>query len=282
VVLCEDGPIDGDLDPTTVCDDLDECVTDGPGDVACRPGTCANEYGTYACTCPHGYAGTGETACTSRSGGTDCADVLAGDAAAPDGVYFVDPDGAGEQVEPFEVYCDMARGGWTQVLDQDVAVAGGYLPADTWRAGVTTTAPNGGQWSVLPRVAALVGGEIFLARLTWDAAEDRSVEWRQWGDLLMVSANGATGEVMRPRAQLGAFGFFGLAPGGEQAAVSGDGDGNWSAGTAAPYLGGIQAFASSEEGALVAQRVRLYVRATRPVPIDCEDAMQEGAVDDGV
>jgi len=61
--------------------------------------------------------------------------------ASADGLYFIDPGGAGA----FEVYCDMARGGWTQVLDQDVSVGDGYLLAAEWLAGVTTTPPNGGQ-----------------------------------------------------------------------------------------------------------------------------------------
>ena len=44
----------------------------------------------------------------------DCNDILAADDDAPDGIYTIDPDGAGGR-NPFEVNCDMNTegGGWT-------------------------------------------------------------------------------------------------------------------------------------------------------------------------
>lgn len=61
-------------------------------------------------------------ACDDRSGtaacvdvmGESCADILSGDASATDGVYAIDPDGAGP-LEPLTVECDMSGGGWTIV-----------------------------------------------------------------------------------------------------------------------------------------------------------------------
>ena len=47
--------------------------------------------------------------------GLDCASILTEDSSAPDGVYWIDPDGDTDPSDSFEVYCDMttADGGWT-------------------------------------------------------------------------------------------------------------------------------------------------------------------------
>ena len=41
-----------------------------------------------------------------------CADVLQEEPSSTDGIYWLDPDGAGS----FEAYCDMTNGGWTLIL----------------------------------------------------------------------------------------------------------------------------------------------------------------------
>ena len=67
------------------------------------------------------------------------------------GLYMIDPDGPGGE-DPFQTYCDMTNGAFTLINDQDTNVAGGYLPVSTWLAGVSTTAPNAGQWGVLQKI----------------------------------------------------------------------------------------------------------------------------------
>ena len=69
---------------------------------------------TWANACPN----LGESVGGPANPGIDCMDILAQDATATDGTYWIDPDGAGGE-EAFEAYCDMtsAGGGWTPYLE---------------------------------------------------------------------------------------------------------------------------------------------------------------------
>ena len=262
--VCENGFEDDDSDPATPCMDINECLSQSE----CIPGSCENTSGSFSCMCPEGYSGTGETACTSLAQGLDCQDILEGQMDAGDGIYYIDPDGAGSAhsgdggdggdggVAPFKVYCDMSRGGWTQLLDQDVTVGDGYLPAATWLNGVDTTEPNGGQWSALQHLNHLssASGNIFMLRLTWDQSEEKSIEWQQMGSPISGSANSWSRGVMIPKNQRGSNGVFnGLFLGGTQAALVGEYGGAWAVGSSGPYgSSGILAFNPNGEGELVA------------------------------
>ena len=271
---CPAGFTDADLDPATPCADVDECAAGGPGAQACAPGTCTNAPGGYACTCPAGYGGTGGTACELRPTGLDCQDIFEKGDSAGDGLYLIDPDGDGQQAA-FEVYCDMTGGGWTQLFDQDVNVGTGYLPAATWLAGVTTTPPNGGQFSALQHLSILSGYSMsFMLRLTWGQAEDSRLEWRQWGDPTWGSASSCSGRLMNPLGQTGySSDFWGLTRNmvNDEAAFVGESGGAFAVGTSAPYQGGLKAYADSAAGELVTDRTRLYFRRQRVDPIDCND-----------
>jgi hypothetical protein len=98
----------------------------------------------------------------------------------------------------------MTNGGWTQILDQDITVSGGYLPATTWRAGVATTAPNAGQWSSLNRVADLQNTDLtFEFRLTYGTPQTNFIQWSQTGNPTTGTRGTLSGITQLPANQAG-------------------------------------------------------------------------------
>ena len=296
----------------TLCDiNPDDCA-----DNACVNGSCVDGLATYTCDCATGYEGPlcdvnpddcADNACANGSAcvdgldaysctcapGTDgslcenilsrdCEDIFANGLGTTNGLYTIDPDGAGT-IAPFQVYCDMvtAGGPWTQIIDQDTSVSGGYLAAATWLAGVTTTAPNAGQWSVLQHLGAFGTAAGYRFRLTYQNDESVGVVWNQTGNPL--SARGAISNVaMTPGAQSGCGGFVGLVADGTNSALDGDATPNcwwWAVGAALPHNHGgnlgIPAYSTPAPG-LVSQRVRLYFK--RPPTSICNTAGEGGTL----
>jgi hypothetical protein len=72
---------------------------------------------------------------TKQYANTSCKTLLDAGDSIGDGVYEIDPDGAGG-VEPFDVYCDMTTdgGGWTKVAYiEDLEYKQHFSGADAWR-----------------------------------------------------------------------------------------------------------------------------------------------------
>jgi hypothetical protein len=112
---CVDGPDSSHCDclegwEGATCEhSIDDCV---PG--ACKNnGTCVDGHLSFSCSCLPGFVGDD----CGQPLPASCREILDDDPASPDGVYSVDPDGAGIGDSPFEVYCDMHTfdGGWTLV-----------------------------------------------------------------------------------------------------------------------------------------------------------------------
>jgi hypothetical protein len=193
---------------------------------------------------------------------------LADNPTATNRVYTIDPDQSGPNA-PVDTYCDMTNpihgGGWTQLYDQDVTVMDGYLPKATWRDGVTNTAPNEGQFSILQMTSYFSQAGEWEFLLDWD---DRTtfVRWTQTEDPFV--GRGTVNVILEsPTGQSGGTGdSFGglLAPGDGSATLDGDPSMSnrwwWAVGTSAPWLGGVPAYKGSDAGPLVAQRPRLWVR----------------------
>lgn len=191
----------------------------------------------------------------------DCEDILEAGQSTGNGIYTIDPDGP-EPTAPFEVYCDMANGGWTQVIDNDIAL--GYRLPTAWLAGLTTTPPNGGQWSVAQHLDFFVGPSGAHFSLRWNPSENQYVNWTQ--SMSPRQGRGTISDVMMvPAGQNGYGGAFqGFAYDGDQrAAFDGEPGGAyaWAIGTQNQFGAGVPKWASSSlGGAEQAQRVRLYVR----------------------
>jgi hypothetical protein len=154
-------------------------------------------------------------------------------------------------------------GGWTQLYDQD-AVAWGYLPKEEWAAGVDTTPPNGGQYSILNLIDGFkVPLRDFQFIIDWPDDGDSFVRWEQSES--PFSGRGTVNILdQSPGGQEGCgAGFGGLAADGD---VSSTMDGNtsgcwwWAIGTSAPYNAGIPAYGASDASSLTATRTRLWVR----------------------
>jgi cysteine-rich repeat protein len=119
VEACDDGdPDDGDT-CTTLCKppSCDDGIVSGDEtDVDCGGDDCSDCEQGESCLvdadCATAACIAGECALPLR-----CKQIKDAQPAAKDGVYTIDPDGAGDG-EPFEVYCDMTvdGGGWTSLV----------------------------------------------------------------------------------------------------------------------------------------------------------------------
>ncbi|MEC7985089.1 MAG: putative metal-binding motif-containing protein [Myxococcota bacterium] len=83
---CDDSNVDRNPGATETCDSLDnDCDNDIDEGLLGQDSTCPGE---------------------------SCLDIYDSDSTALDGTYYIDPDASGA----YEIYCDMANGGWTLVL----------------------------------------------------------------------------------------------------------------------------------------------------------------------
>ena len=209
-----------------------------------------------------GYVGTGATGCVLYR--KNCYQYMTLGPNTGDGLYTIDTDGAGAK-PPVQVYCDMTNGGWTQILDQDTTVSGGYLPSATWRAGVATTPPNAGQWSILNRVADFQNTDLtYEFRLTYTNAQTTFIQWAQTGNPATGTRGTLSGITQSPANQAGCGAFAGLATDGQaESAWDGDVGGCWwfAVGSSATWnASGIPAINTSSAGQITTNRGRLYVR----------------------
>ena len=190
---------------------------------------------------------------------TSCLDL--NDGINTDGEYMIEVNG-----NSLNVYCDMTTdgGGWTQLYDQDVAQ--GYEdPATNWVAdgGVNVTQPVSRHYSILFLIAEFEGASPgFEFFIDWPNDGDGFVRWAQ-SENPLVGRGTVDNIVQSPTNQLGGPPFDGLAADNDGFSAL---DGNsgawwwWAIGTSAPYLDGIPAYGSSDDGSLIATRARLWVR----------------------
>lgn len=140
--------IDGDCQSThciakvcSVVNCTDKVRNGRETDVDCGGADCPVCAPMQVCSA-HGDCVTG--VCTSMSCATQrtCAEVKALAAAAPDGLYTVDPDGTGAGAA-FPAYCDMtsAGGGWTRVGYEPAGAGGSQVNGALNRLGISVGTP---------------------------------------------------------------------------------------------------------------------------------------------
>jgi hypothetical protein len=214
-----------------------------------------------------GAAGMGGAGGVGGVGGmpplaSSCLDLF-NDGETTDGIYVIEVGGS-----PLDVYCDMMRlgGGWTQLLDQDVAQ--GYLPTATWASGVNIAQPNSGQYSILNLIDDFEGDTTgFEFFIDWPFPPPTiTFTYVRWSQSLNPFAGRGTVNILSeaPFNQVGCAGFSGLAADSTgRAALDGDAGNTcwwWATGTSAPWADGIPAYLDSDAGRLDATRARLWVR----------------------
>jgi hypothetical protein len=217
-----------------------------------------------------GMAGAGGMGGSAGAGGmggtggmppvaTSCLDL--NDGMNTNGEYMIEVNG-----NPLTVYCNMTTddGGWTQLYDQDVAVAPGYASTDDWAGGINTQAPDSGHYSILNLISEFEGSESgFEFYIDWPDDGSDFVRWEQ--SLNPFDGRGTVSKIVRsPANQAGCGNFGGLAADGDGFSTL-DGSANfcwwWAIGTSAELGSGIPAYDASDVGGrFVATRTRLWVR----------------------
>jgi len=180
---------------------------------------------TEACTISNGSGTVGGANVTTVAINciplTSCLGVLQARPSSTNGTYAISINGT-----PYNVYCDMTDGGWTQVLDQDLTVSPSYQTIAAWLAGVNTSQPNSGQYSILNEIPYLKSGANYQFWINWPVAPQAgSVQWTQVENPLTASQTPTISNVTEiPASQTGCGTFRGLATaiGGQPVALHGD------------------------------------------------------------
>lgn len=91
-------------------------------------------------TCNSGYTASAGS-CVVAPSYVSCRAIIDGGAGSANGLYMIDPDGAGSGA-PMQVYCDMSGGGWTLVMMDSGTACDVPLPATSaygWQGSALTT-----------------------------------------------------------------------------------------------------------------------------------------------
>jgi hypothetical protein len=108
----------------------------------------------------------------------NCTEIKSKNSTAPDGLYTVDPDGAGGSA-PQLVKCDMTTdgGGWTLVLNQNIT--GGYFANSAEASSYNVGKPLSDRYSILTSLESMRSRKgNFTFKLDWPGYAPRNI-WQQ-------------------------------------------------------------------------------------------------------
>lgn len=90
------------------------------------------------------------------------------------GIYYVDPDGSGNNNPPIPVYCDMTSdgGGWTRVFSHDIA--GGYFANGAEAVSYNPYFPTTTRYSILNKLESFRRSGKFEFRINWPGYTPRN------------------------------------------------------------------------------------------------------------
>ncbi|MFO0756201.1 MAG: DNRLRE domain-containing protein [Byssovorax sp.] len=143
------------------------CADDGN---ACTADACNGTSGAPAC------AHAAKLGCSSGAAGSSCRAILNAGASTGNGVYWIDPDGAGP-IAAAQMYCDMSRhgGGWMLVgAIGESATATSAFDSDVSTGSLLSPVPGSGTYAHVNLARFNAYGSAWTVRSATDVSNNQS------------------------------------------------------------------------------------------------------------
>ena len=179
--ICGCGVSDVDTDGDAVADCVDECPTD------------PNKTAAGICGCEVSDVAADRLGGSQVNAAASCVAIYEAGEACGDGRYWIDPTG-GSTSDAFEVYCDMANGGWMKIE----SAAWPFMFSEANWTNHNAATPDVANYSIVGRRAAFIDSSgCYTFRLRagesghWKSAPTHETIWRQCHDPFTQTTNGS-------------------------------------------------------------------------------------------